>query len=80
MGWRQAETLDIGGLAELQKSLQFGGHLSFIWFQFKIYGYVPNRGLEERDEEEGEVALGKLEGKVGTGGASLSMLGGLYCW
>ena len=29
VGWRQAETLDIGVLAELQKRRQFDAHLSF---------------------------------------------------
>ena len=30
VGWRQAEILDIGGLAELLKRQQFDAHLSFI--------------------------------------------------
>lgn len=31
VGWRQAETLDIGGLAELQKHQQFGDHPTKGW-------------------------------------------------
>ena len=45
VGWRQAETLDIGGLAELQKRLQSGVHLRVsVGFNLKFTTTYPIGG------------------------------------